>query len=105
MATPQDVATVREYVNEPTTETYSDERLSELIDALEGDLRKVAARIWSTKAARYAELADVQEGSSRRELSQLYKQALAMHGHWSTAEDGEIITTMRPGRTRAIERP
>lgn len=106
MATTADVAMLREYINEPTTDIYSDDRLSELIDATGGDLRKTASVVWSSKAARYAGLVNVQEGSSRRDLGALHSQALTMAAHWSQAEPGEPeVTTMRPARTRPIVRP
>ena len=105
MATPEQVSTLRQYVNEPDPAgDYSDERLGELIDAFGGDLRKAAARVWSTKAAKYADLTDVQEGSSRRSLGDLYEQAIAMSKHWAAPDDSGAAT-LRPGRTRAIERP
>lgn len=105
MATSVDIVTLREYVNEPTPDLYSDERLGELLDAFEGDLRKTASVVWSTKAARFAQLVNVQEGSSRRDLGDLHEQALSMAKHWGSTETGEVVKTMRPARTRPVVRP
>lgn len=107
MATAEDIAVVRVNTNEPAADHYSDDQLSKIIDDYDGNLDAASAAVWRMKAGRYADLADVQEGSSRRSLGDLHEQALAMAKTFAdTATTGGAITGgMRPGRTRAIERP
>jgi hypothetical protein len=105
MATAEDINVVRANTNEPSTDNYSDDQISEVIDAY-GDLDAASGAIWRIKAGKYADLADVQEGSSRRSLGDLHEQALAMAKTFdSQAASGGVIGGMRPGRTRPIERP
>ena len=106
MATAEDIAEVRANTNEPNEDHYTDDQLSSIIDSW-GDLDAASAAIWRLKAGKYADLADVQDGSSRRSLGDLHEQALAMAKSYSdlAASGGSTIGGMRPGRTRAIERP
>jgi hypothetical protein len=107
MATATEIATVRVNVNEPTEDHYSDEQIDSIIEEYGGNLDAASAAIWRMKAGRYADLADVQEGSSRRSLGDLHEQALNMARTFAdTAVSGGALSGgMRPGRTRAIERP
>lgn len=107
MATPEQIALVRRYVNEPGTEAYTDVALGALIDANDSNLEITAGGVWREKAARYAELVDVQEGSSRRALGDLYEQAIAMASSWESRSggDGGVVIGRRAARTRQIVRP
>lgn len=99
------IAQLRKMVNEPTTDTYTDEQLSDLIDAAAGNLNVVAVEVWQQKAASYAELTDVQEGNSIRKMSNLYSQALKMAGYYATSgEPTPLPGATRVSRTRCIER-
>jgi hypothetical protein len=106
MATPQEIAALRAMINQPdNVEPWTDQALSDRIDAFDGTtLQQLAGQVWAEKAASYSVLVDMQEGSSKRNLSQLQGAALKMAAHYS----GETATggapTMRPARTRPIER-
>jgi len=104
MATAEDIATLRRYVNEPTQTPYTDAALGLRIDAA-SSLSFLAREIWLEKAASYAGLVDMQEGSSRRSLSQLRENALSMAA--SFGEGGTLLPTADAGRRtvlRDIER-
>lgn len=103
MATPTEIADLRRMINEPTTATYSDDALGDIIDA-SANLSSAASSVWTEKAARYAGLVDVSEGSSRRSLGDLYEQALSMATHHASIGAGSTGGSSR-ARTRAIERP
>lgn len=104
MATPQQIADLRQLIDEATSESYTDQQLSDRLDA-STSVRGLASVIWAEKAARYSGLVDVKEGSSDRKLSQLYKNALEMSRSFAVEEDGEPVTTSkRPARTRRIVR-
>ena len=103
MATPTEIADLRRMINEPTTTTYTDDALSDLIDAA-ADLDAAASSVWTEKAATYTELVDVSEGSSRRSLGDLHEQALVMAKHYRSTSSGNTGGSVR-ARTRAIERP
>ena len=105
MATPEQLVDLREAINESTSEVYTDERLSEIIDA-GGSVARAAATIWTGKAGKAANLVDVAEGSSRRSLSDVWEHAIKMAQHWgSIADDESGGRSKRPGRTRPIVRP
>lgn len=106
MATEAEIKLLRRLVNETQNAApWTDEYFGDLIDVSE-DMRSAAAHVWTEKAAAYADLVDVQEGSSRRALGDLYEQALSMREIFS-GDEGEVdtSTTLRPARTRPIERP
>ena len=101
MAAAETIATLRRLANQPEdAEPYTNEKLNTRIDDADGDVRVVAAEIWTEKAATYADLVDVQEGSSRRALGDLYEQSIAM-----ARQFGADVDTQRIARTRRIERP
>jgi hypothetical protein len=102
MATVEQIALLRRLINQPNdVEPYTDAALNLWIDEAEGDVYAVASQVWREKAAKFAELVDIQEGTSRRSLGDMFEQALEMA---DGLEPGGG-TTMRPGTTRAIERP
>ena len=103
MATPEEIAALRGIINEPTQDPYTDQILSDRLDANDGNVRLTAAAIWGEKAGRYSELVDVQEGSSRRSLSALYQQALNMSNFYG-GDSGSGSGSGRFARTRPIER-
>jgi hypothetical protein len=106
MATPEEIAAFRLIINEQDGATYSDQMLSDRLDAAVSE-RRLASNIWLEKAAKYASLVDIQEGTSRRSLSQLQEHALLMAARYSgLAEDDEdpSPTTGKRTTTRAIER-
>lgn len=102
MATVTQIADLRKMVNEPTTAVYSDQYLSDLLDA-SPNAEFAAASIWNQKAARFAELVNVKEGNSSRDLGDLYDQALSMSKHYSEAAS-TLTGGSRKSRTRPIDR-
>lgn len=76
MATADDIAALRLLIAEPDQDTYSDEELSNRLDA--GTEYVVAFDIWTEKAASAAGLVDISEGGSSRKLGDVYEQALGM---------------------------
>ena len=104
MATAEQIAQLRAYINEPdNVAPWTDTYLSGRIDSA-SSLESLAGTIWREKAGGYAELVDVQEGSSRRALGSLYDQALKMASHFD-GQSGGGADARRPARTRQIERP
>lgn len=101
MATSEEIAQLRRYVDEPTTTTYTDADLSARID-FEQSVTAAASTIWLEKAAGYGKLVDMQEGSSRRSLSQLADRALTMATRFGGASS--VSAGGRKATTRAIER-
>lgn len=107
MATAEQLAELRRFINEPdNVDPYTDAFLNALIDGHGGDVAATAADLWRQKASSYADLVDVQEGSSRRSLSKLYEQALGMGSYYDQLSGGgEPAGGQRPSRTRRIVRP
>lgn len=106
MATPQDIALLREYVAEPTTALYSDEALSTLLDT-PLSVNGAAARIWREKAGTASGLVDVTEGNSTRKLSQLKGAFVTMADFYAAAaanEGGSAVAPTRFSRSRLIDR-
>lgn len=101
MADADTIAELRRLIDEADQTSYTDQVLSDRLDAA-ASVAELAATIWTEKAARYSGLIDVQEGSSNRKMSQLYAQALKMAGHFGTVETG--TTRVGASRTRQIER-
>lgn len=101
MADAEMIAELRRLIDEPTQDPYTDLILSDRLDAVLGDVQTLAGTLWREKAARFAGLIDVQEGNSNRKMSQLYTQALKMADSFGI---GISVTTVRPARTRKIER-
>lgn len=104
MATPEQIAQLRRYVDEPTQTTYTDVVLSSRIDAAPS-IENLASTIWLEKAAAYGRLVDMQEGSSRRSLSQLQDQALTMFARFAGGADATAGSSGKHATTRPIERP
>jgi methyl coenzyme M reductase alpha subunit len=102
VATPDQVAQLRRYVDEPTEDTYTDVVLSSRIDTATS-VEALASIIWLEKAAAYARLVDMQEGSSRRSLSQLQAAAMRMSTQFAGGSDTVVSSGSRT-TTRAIER-
>lgn len=88
MASASDIAVVRENTNEPTEATYTDDRLGELIDEL--GVAGASARIWRTKAAKFAALVDTSTAGTTEKFSDLHKTALAMETKF-TAEAALLL--------------
>jgi hypothetical protein len=75
MATPTDIARVREYIAEADDSNgWTDPRIGMYIDENTG-LYAAAADIWGVKASAYAALVDVSESGSSRRMSSLHTNA------------------------------
>lgn len=98
MAVASDIATVRDNTNEHTSERFSDELLSVLID--ESGVAGASAAVWRRKAAIYADLVTTAEAGATRNLSDLSKHALAMAAEWNTQNEKEIAEA-NGGKARA----
>lgn len=75
MASASDIATVRRNVDEPTTDTYTDEEIGSYIDA--DSVAGASAVIWREKAAAASDLVDVTEAGATHKMSELRKAYLA----------------------------
>lgn len=99
MATPEEIAVLRVYINEPVNaEPYTDETLAIIIDATES-LRIAAADVWDAKAASVAHLVDISEGGSSRKMSDIYDRFIALANRYRLPPDSISslgITTTRP---------
>jgi hypothetical protein len=102
MATPEQIAEVREYIAEPSIENgWTDGRIATYIDREEADLYLAASAIWTAKAARYASLVNVSESGSSRSLGSLIDNANKMAAAYKARSlavtpvvtDGDIVLT------------
>lgn len=75
MASVEDIETLRRITNEPGIENYSDEAMSDYIDAA-GSVDGAAAIIWEEKAARASNLVNIAESGSSRSMNQIYQNAV-----------------------------
>lgn len=74
-----DLTILRVMVNEPTTETYSDDDLQQVLDEQGGDLDAAALNIWEEKAARFSILFN----NGNRSLQQMFSNAKNMADYYS----------------------
>lgn len=77
MASEQEIAALRLLIAESGAETYTDQQLSDRLDAA-GSENRLSYYIWTEKAAALAGLTDVSEGGSIRSQNQLMDKALKM---------------------------
>lgn len=82
MASDDAVYALRLLIAELGEDSYTQEALSDRIDAADGELNGVAYQIWTEKAAKYSALVDISEGGSSRKNSSLQAQALVMVKHF-----------------------
>lgn len=104
MATPDDIATVRKNVAEPTQTNWTDAVLGTFIDQF--GVAGASARIWEQKAAEAAELVNVTEAGASHSFSNLHKQALEMSAYFADQQaiiDFPVTDGTRT-RVRQIER-
>lgn len=95
MADAEAIAALRRMVDEPGTETYTDEALSALLDAATS-AESVAAGIWQEKAAKASTLVNVSESGSSRSMQQIFANAQAMAKYFSekaTAPEEPVVAT------------
>jgi Cdc6-like AAA superfamily ATPase len=112
MATPTEIATLRQIIDEPDdTNGWTDAILDEIIESTRNEdgtpnYNAAAATAWRRKATSYSKLVDVSESGSSRKMSDLFNNALELAKFYEgkDSEDDEPPITSRP-RTRAIVRP
>lgn len=102
--TNEQLTVLRRYIDEPTTDTYSDLALNSIFETFGSDLNLAAAEVWRDKAAKAASLVDESEGPSSLKLSQLYDRAVLQSKFYDERSVVTIATTTRRTTTRAIER-
>lgn len=97
MATDLDVARLRRLVDEPTTDTYNDQALRDLIASYGDNVDIAAAEIWEEKAAKFARMVNVKEGPSSRDLGDLYTNAIKMAAFFASggADSGSSANVAR----------
>lgn len=105
MATPEAIATLRRMADEPTTDPYTDEVLSALLDSKESP-EQAASAIWREKAARASTLVDVSESGSSRSLRQIFSNAEKMAEYYDNAGkvDVPVVDTSASPFTTAVTR-
>jgi len=96
MATYEEVQELRRLVAEPSEDTYSDELLTEILDA-STSMNHAALEVWTQKAAAYTRLVDISEGGSQRKNSDLLKNALLM---MEVYKSRITVADLGDGRTR-----
>jgi len=89
VATPEQVAEVRENTAEPEAKRFEDSYIEELIDSQ--GLNGASATIWRKKAASFAQLVDVEEAGSAHKFSQLHKNALAQVEVFEALPDEGVV--------------
>lgn len=102
MATNEELAALRRMVDEPTTDTYSDEALLALIDG-SASLDAAAAQVWREKAAAASTYVNVSESGSSRSMQQVHQNSLAMAEFYG-GRAGDVGTTADVKDTYPIER-
>ena len=98
------LATLRRYIAEPTTTTYTDVILNEIYIAVGSNVNVAAAEVWREKAARAAVLVDTSEGASSRKMSQVFAQAMKQAEFYGGTGSPATPVIVRKATTRAIER-
>lgn len=112
MATPTEIATLRQIIDEPDDSNgWTDVILDEILESTRNEdgtpnYNAAAATCWRRKATTYSKLVDVSESGSSRKMSQLMTNALELAKFYEDKDGGDdpTPTTDRP-RTRAIVRP
>lgn len=101
MATPSVIANLRLLVNEPKKDPeeppYTDQFLSDLIDASAGDLNRSALSVWEQKAAQFSEMMTITESGSTRNFAELHRNAMAMINYFTE----KIVAAAVPVRRRS----
>lgn len=103
MATPEEIAELRDLIAEPTdTNGWTDTKVAQYIDRYT-TLNGAASAAWASKAAGYATLVDVSESGSSRKLSDLFNNAIKLRDYYKGLDDetlvpvdtGPVIRTIR----------
>lgn len=101
MATAEQIAEVREYIDEvDDTDGWTSARIGTYVDREGGDLYLASSAIWSAKAAGYARLVNVSESGSSRSLGTLMDNALKMAALYK----GKSATTLPTAGSIILQR-
>jgi hypothetical protein len=101
MATPEQIARMRQLVGETT---LTDEQLSVIIDRNE-NFNIAVAEVWESLAAQYSTITNLSEAGSSRSLGDLFKNAQSMGQYFRGIGNAETTVNTAYSRTRAIVRP
>lgn len=98
MATPEDIAYVRNLVSDRDSANLliTDEEMAAVIDR--NSLNMAIAVAWSIKAGRVAHLIDIEESGSKRRLQQKFANAQKMAAFWVSiagVSDAAIAAAIR----------
>jgi len=100
MATPAELAQLRDMVNElDDTGGWTDEKLDELLTRTantDGSLnfRRAAAEVWEAKAGALATLNDVTESGSSRRLSQTFDHFMKMAAIFGSGTEDPVLVDL-----------
>lgn len=81
MATPEQIAKLRQLINEPDSAEWPDERIAVFVDG-SSNLSLAAADAWAVKAGELFLVVDVSESGSSRKLSGAYSNAMKMAAYY-----------------------
>lgn len=96
------LALLREWIQEPMSEEWNDDRLNTMWLLMGKDLRATAYEFWRGKATAASSLVDISENGSSRKVGDLYKNYFAiMQSFAPEVPDGGV----RRPKTNAITRP
>lgn len=103
MATPTEIALLRQKIQEPqNVDPYTDDFLSNLIDQYGMD--SAAGQVWEAKAASVAKLVDISEGGSQRKMSQVFTQYSTLADKFNSKSEAENPTEYTSPRSRKATR-
>lgn len=102
---PDLILAVRLLIND-TTEPYkfTDDEISDVLTAVEGDTDLAAGKLWRVLAARYHTMTDVTEAGSSRKNSLIFEHALKMAQIYDPVDDTPVDDVPAPSRTNSITR-
>jgi len=103
MAEAAELLETRLNVDEPGDDTFTDDYIMGLIDALGVDA--ASAKLWRQKAAKYASLVNVSEAGASHAFSDLHKHALAMSEKFDAEAGGSEVAAATGVRISTITRP
>lgn len=103
MATTTDIMRLRAIGPDPVLAERSDEDLAELLDSVNGDVRRAAGLLWEERVAQTSGFVDIREGNSSRNMRQEFENAVSMAAMY-LGEDFRSNPSRRPARVHQITR-
>lgn len=104
-ATPEQIALLRRLIADTVVPyKFTDDQLSDSIDAASEDLNLAASRLWIELAGIYSSSVDITENGSTRKMGDLYKNALAMAAQFGQLSSPGPTPVGRGVRIRPIVR-